>query len=132
VVKVENGHRGISNFSRAPSPYLRAPRNSTGPLIIFSRAPSPYLRAPTNLTGPLISLTGPIFYTQNPLFPFRAQLATGGGCKSKFFTPKSVFFRLVQNSRPGGGGSKFFAKFFFIHNTICMDSTYLLFKHFYM
>ena len=101
VVKVENGHRGIYIFSRAPSPYLRAARNSTGPFIFF--------------TGPIAGLilrifmdstyfwswrnSRPvdIFSTQNKLFPFRAQLATGGGgVVSQFWLP----FTHCSASRP--------------------------------
>ena len=94
---------GSQFFSRAPSPYLRAPRNSTGPLIF--------------LTGPIAGLIlrilmdstyflswrnsrpADIFSTQNTLFPFRAELATGGGVQIKIFhTPKAFFPGLCQSS----------------------------------
>ena len=91
VVKVENGHRGISIFSRAPSPYLRAPRNSTGPLIF--------------LTGPIAGLILRIFMDSTYL-----SLATSGhffhwpgGVQIEIFHTPKAFFSVSCRTHDRGG-----------------------------
>ena len=93
---------GPKKLNRAPNFFV------PGPKSIFT-GPQKLNRAPHFFDGPHSRPYSKDFYelhiTKNTLFPFRAQLATGGGggANRNFPHPKSIFFPFVHNSRPGGG-----------------------------